>query len=430
MTRNSKPKGNIDFFKDGFVHGWAVVTPDITSENRCDLWIDGQFISTFEAVLFREDLKAESIRSGIAGFCQPIPFIFCDDQTHEISLQVSGSDNSIHKKIVKIPKNKNLVQLDENIVFDHINKPYANDEKVLFLVGFTNQRTLLNYQKHFASCFQAAGFYVIYVLASDTPDTLTGMFGDADRIIVRENSGYDFGSWATVFQLCQTEFLGAKEVIFANDSIIGPIGSIDILLNKINNSIADMWAITDSQDTKYHFQSYFWGVKKQAKQFIPVLDAFFFYRHGLPKNKDEAIKNYELEAFGFFKEQGLKIDILFPEYTLIPIAEEKFVMSLQAHSEKWQSLFKLPLMKEETHKLNSSALNMASTLINHFPANPSHIYWNALLDSGFHFIKRELLTLNPADYPFPTQFRTAFVEHNATLLLEDLAESLKFTRII
>jgi hypothetical protein len=73
---------------------------------------------------------------------------------------------------------------------------------------------------------------------------------------------------------------------------------------------------------------------------------------------------------------------------------------------------------------------MATILINHFPANPSHIYWNVLLDSGFPFIKRELLTLNPANYPFPTQFRTAFVEHNATVLLEDLAESLKFTRII
>jgi hypothetical protein len=53
-----------------------------------------------------------------------------------------------------------------------------------------------------------------------------------------------------------------------------------------------------------------------------------------------------------------------------------------------------------------------------------------LLDSGFPFIKRELLTLNPANYPFPTQFRTAFVEYNATELLEDLAESLKFTRIV
>ena len=106
------------------------------------------------------------------------------------------------------------------------------------------------------------------------------------------------------------------------------------------------------------------------------------------------------------------------------------MIDLQMYYEKWQFLFRLPLMKEELHKLNSNTLNMATMLINHFPVNSSHFYWNALLNSGFPFIKRELLTLNPASYPFPNQFRVAFEEHNATILLDDLAKSLKFTRII
>ena len=423
-------RGNIDFIKDGFIHGWAVTNHNIADTNNCDLYIDGQFISTFDCVLFREDLKAECIRSGIAGFSQPIPFVFCDEKSHHVSLQVSDSDIVIHTKKVTIAKNRNLVVLDENIVFDHVNNSYENQDKVLFLAGFTNQRTLLNYQKHFAKAFQDAGFYVIYVLASDVPNTLTGAFGVADRVIVRENMGYDFGSWATIFQLCQAEFLGAKEVIWANDSMIGPLGSLEILLEKITASKADLWAITDSQDIKYHFQSYLWGIKKTINEFFPVMDAFFFYRHALPKNKAEAIENYELEAYTFFREQGLNIDILFPEYALISLTKEKFMIDLQMYYETWQFLFKLPLMKEELHKFNSSTLNMATTLINHFPVNSSHFYWDALLDSGFPFIKRELLTLNPANYPFPNQFRAAFEEHNATILLDDLAKSLKFTRII
>jgi hypothetical protein len=430
ISNNYKISGNIDFIKDGFIHGWAVTNQNIAEKNYCDLFIDAQFISTFDCILYREDLKADSIRSGIAGFSQPIPLFFCDDKIHEVSLQIQGSDSVIHNKEIKITKNRNIILLDENVVFDHVNTPYLNHEKVLFLSGFTNQRTLLNYQKHFVQAFQQAGFYVVYVLASDIPNTLTGVFDSADRIIVRENVGYDFGSWATVYQLCQTEFLGAKEVIWANDSMIGPLGSLETLLEKITASKVDLWAITDSQDIKYHFQSYFWGIKKTVNQFFPVIDAFFFYRHALPKNKAEAIENYELEAYTFFRQQGLNIDILFPESALISMSKEKFMIDLQMYYEKWQFLFKLPLMKEELHKLNSSALNMATILINHFPANPSHIYWNVLLDSGFPFIKRELLTLNPANYPFPTQFRTAFVEHNATVLLEDLAESLKFTRII
>ena len=41
MYKKYKLKGNIDFIKDGFRHGWAVVTQDITTQNACDLWIDG-----------------------------------------------------------------------------------------------------------------------------------------------------------------------------------------------------------------------------------------------------------------------------------------------------------------------------------------------------------------------------------------------------
>lgn len=429
MTKNRR-QGNIDFVKDGFMHGWALATPNITDQNYCELWIDGQLITTFDAVLFREDLKAESLRGGVAGFSQAIPLSFCDDSTHDVSLRARGRNEILCTKTLKIPKNRNLVSLDENIIFDHINRPYEGHEKVLFLAGFTNQRKLLNYQKHFVRKFQQAGFYVVYILASDIPNTLTGMFGDADRVIIRENMGYDFGSWATLLQLCQLEFLGARDVIWANDSIIGPIGTIETLLDKIGSSTGDIWAITDCQDIKYHFQSYMWGLKKNANQFFPLLDAFFFYRHGLPKNKDEAIKNFELEAFSFFKEHNLSIDILFPEYSLLNIAEEKFCVSLQAYQEKWQFLFKLPFMREELHKLNSRVLSMAGTLMHHLPVNPSHVYWNALIDSGFPFIKKELLTLNPTGYPYPSEFRDIFKTHDATDLLDDLASSLRFNQII
>ena len=109
-------------------------------------------------------------------FVRQSHLFFCDDQIHELSLRISGSEEVIHTRTIKIPKNRSLVSLDENIVFDPINKPYANHEKVLFLAGFTNPRKRLNYQKHFVKSFQQAGFYVVYILTSDTPDTLTGIF--------------------------------------------------------------------------------------------------------------------------------------------------------------------------------------------------------------------------------------------------------------
>lgn len=90
MNNNMKTAyktGSIDYIKNGFVAGWATTTPDITQPNRCHLLIDGKLVARFDAHLYREDLKAESIRFGIVGFLQAIPFIFCDGEEHQLSLQ-------------------------------------------------------------------------------------------------------------------------------------------------------------------------------------------------------------------------------------------------------------------------------------------------------------------------------------------------------
>jgi len=429
MEENNS-RGYIESFKEGFIRGWVAITPNVTQANNVDLWIDGQFISTVEAKIYREDLKDASVRSGVAGFLTPVPLVFCDNQAHTVILKKTNTDWVIDTKELKLGKIRHLVPLDENIVFDQVNTSYDNHKKLLFLAGFSNQYTLLNYQKHYVQTFQKAGFYVIYILASDEPENLVATLSDADRIILRRNFGYDFGSWATAMQLCQHEMLMAESIIIANDSMIGPIAPIEQLLEKIEQSASELWAITDSQDRKYHFQSYFWGLKKKSNQFLPVIDAFFFYRYALPKDKEDAINQYEVEALSFFKSRGLNIDILFPEHHLIILAEEAFITELKKHTEKWQALLKLPLSKGKKNTLNKGVLNLATVLMNHQATNPSHMYWNVLVDSGFPFVKRELLTLNPSNYPFPRQFRRVFKELGATELLEDLAGAFKCSKII
>jgi len=427
---NNNHKGYIESFKEGFLRGWVAITADLNQANNFDLFIDGQFISCVDAKIYREDLKDASVRSGVAGFLTPVPLAFCDNQEHIVILKKTNTDWVIDTKTLKLSKIRHLVPLDENIIFDQINTSYDNHKKLLFLAGFSNQDKLLNYQKHYIQMFQKAGFYVIYILASDEPENLVAILSDADRIILRRNFGYDFGSWATAIQLCQHEILMAETIIIANDSMIGPIAPIDPLLEKIEQSASDLWAITDSQDRKYHFQSYFWGLKKKSNQFLPIIDAFFFYRYALPKDKEDAITQYEVEALSFFKSKGLSIEILFPEHDLIVLAEEAFITELQKHTEKWQALLKLSLSKGEKNTLNKGVLNLATVLMNHQATNPSHMYWNALVDSGFPFVKRELLTLNPINYPFPQQFRQVFEKQGKAELLKDLAGAFKCTKII
>jgi hypothetical protein len=430
MEEKNNIKGYIESFKDGFIRGWASITPDLSKPNICDLYIDNQFISYIEATTYREDLKDASVRSGIAGFLIPIPLFFCDNQEHIVILKTNNSDQIINSKKLKLSRIRNLVPVDENVFFDQTNTSFDSYKKVLFLAGFSHQSKLLNYQKHYVQTFQKAGFYVVYILAADAPENLAKVLCDADRVIIRRNFGYDFGSWATAIQLCQNEFVKAENIIIANDSIIGALGTIEQLLEKIENSSSDIWAITDSQDRKYHFQSYFWGLKKKSNQFQPVLDAFFLYRHPLPKDKQEAINHFEVQALSYFKCKGLSVDILFPEHDLIVLAEKAFIIGLQEHSEKWQVLFDLPLTERKKKRLNKGILKLARVLINHNATNPSHMYWNVLIDSGFPFVKRELLTLNPTNYPFPEQFRRAFEKNNQTELLDDLTNAYKSSKVI
>lgn len=429
MKEGTDIKGYIESFKDGTIRGWVEVSPNLGQTNQFDLFIDGQFISCNEATRYREDLKDASVRSGVAGFLAPIPICLCDGEQHLVDIRLCASDVCIHSKELKLSRNKRLLPLDENIVFEQINRVYKKHKKLLIFAGFTNQSSLLNYQKQFIETFRKAGFYIIYIVASDHPETLTGFLDTADRVIIRRNLGYDFGSWATAIQVCQQELLFAAEIIIANDSIIGPLSSITPLLKQINQSNTDIWAITDSQDRKYHFQSYFWGIKKKSGHYFPLLDAFFFYRQALPENKEEAINDYEIQALSFFKDQGASVEILFPESSLISLAEDRFHVEIQEYSEKWQVLHSLR-KAGDANIVNEHVLNLANIIINRNATNASHMYWNELITRGFPFVKRELITLNPANYPFPYQFRQVFEEYKAGYLLDDLATAFQLTRVV
>lgn len=426
MKEETNIRGYIELFKDGFIRGWAEASPHLDQENKFDLYIDDKFISCVDAKIYREDLKDASARSGVAGFLTPVPLVFCDGESHVVEIHARASDRAINSKELKLTRNKHLLPIDENIVFDQINRAYKKHKKLLIFACFTNQSQQLNYQKHVIETFRKAGFYIVYVIASDNPENLTGFLGASDRVIVRRNLGYDFGSWATAVQICQEEILFAEEIICANDSIIGPIASIEPLLTKINQSNTDIWAITDSQDRKYHFQSYFWGIKKKSGHYLPLLDAFFYYRLALPEDKNEAIDDYEIQALSFFKDQGASVEIFFPESSLVPLAESRFQTDLEEYSKKWQAIDTM----YKTKKVNKHILNLAKILINRKATNPSHMYWNELVSSGFPFVKRELITLNPANYPFPYQFRQVFEEYKANYLLDDLATGFKLSRVI
>ncbi len=429
MDNNFICDGHIESFRSGNIRGWAVVS-NITEDNLIDLYIDNLYISTIPANIFREDLKEESIREGIAGFLTPIPISFCNNSSHLIEIFKSQSNIKLSSKKLVLKSHSTISFLKESIVFDYTKMDYSGQKKIMLLAGFSNHTKLLAYQKKLIHTFQESGLYVVYIIASDSPEQLSPEVHWADRTIIRMNQGYDFASWATGLIFCQEAIYQAEEIFFVNDSIIGPFSPIQPLLNLISEKDCDIFTITASQDIRYHFQSYFWGIKKQTKAFIPLVESFFFYRHVLPEDKRQAIEYYEVAALTFFIDKGLDISVLFPEYDLSLLAEQSFLTDLNEHSTKWDTLLNLPFNKQKFANIQDGILNYADIIINKLSTNPSHIFWHELIVSGFPFIKKELITLNPANYPFPSKIRVVFNEAGISNLLEDLPLSNKLTRNI
>lgn len=110
----------------------------------------------------------------------------------------------------------------------------------------------------------ANGSAVSFECPDDDPDLC---------FIVRDNVGYDFAGWALALSVLPTLWL-ANAVLFANDSVFGPVDSpTNGLIRDSLASPADCIALTASQQESLHFQSYFFLVKRKVLE-SPTFRAF------------------------------------------------------------------------------------------------------------------------------------------------------------
>jgi lipopolysaccharide biosynthesis protein len=83
-------------------------------------------------------------------------------------------------------------------------------------------------------------------------------------VILRENTGLDFGSWSAGFAKHGSAIDG--RLLLANDSVYGPIGSLAGTVNRLTGKPADFYGLVESVEIAPHLQSWFllfepWVVK-------------------------------------------------------------------------------------------------------------------------------------------------------------------------
>lgn len=225
-------------------------------------------------------------------------------------------------------------------------------QKSCIYVAFAPDGAITGMTRHALDEFARAGFQVYLCLVvrdTDAPVDRT-LCGATAGLAARGNVGYDFAAWAEVLRrlprLWQSDTL-----LFANDSMIGPVAGFAAMIRRLLESSADFVAATDSQMHKRHAQSYFFALRNEGIR-SAALRTFWDGLANLA-SRDDVIRAYELELLEYCEASGLRSEILFSLESMLGPARR----AVQAIS-------------------------------------PTHHLWRLLLRNGFPFVKTALF-LNP-----------------------------------
>lgn len=166
------------------------------------------------------------------------------------------------------------------------------------------QQLIDPYVRYWCRHFKKLGWRV--VLSSAQPVHVSTDLADEqdwiDAIVCRQCPGYDFTSWKAALH-CFPSLLACDTLIFCNDSIFGPIGSLEDVHGEMQKVPCDFWGFTSSTEILPHIQSYymvFHDTVLQHKAFKTFFDAV-----PLSDNRDTAI-SFEISLALWLALHGLR----------------------------------------------------------------------------------------------------------------------------
>lgn len=236
-------------------------------------------------------------------------------------------------------------------------------------------------------------------------------------IVVRRNVGHDFGAWRDGMRISGLPFTGMERLILANDSVYGPFGTLDRLFERLDPSGADVWGLTESWQYRYHLQSYFLAFGREALR----CKGFQEFWDDLPDvlSRHWVIQNCEIGLTQRFIRSGLVCRAVWPYCELIDWvrSQSPIIMSGDASTASpldiVRDMGRLRVLVGATHRV---------------PMNPTADMWRPLLELGFPFIKRDLITRNQTCVPDVVLWREVASRISVTdtnFALDDLRRKLR-----
>jgi Rhamnan synthesis protein F len=264
------------------------------------------------------------------------------------------------------------------------------------------ERYVLHYLRHLKAC----GYEIVLVSTAPglSDEAVNELKPVCNTVCLRENVGYDFGSFKAGITLLKQHGAKVDRLLVANDSVFGPFNDMQPLLRSMEREDIDLYGLTDSHDHGYHLQSYFISYSARVYE-SPVFDSFWssvdMISSSTDNFKQKIVHNYEVGGSQHFLDAGCTYAVAFPYCDVLDRLFQRVLDRLNASRD---SRTQIQVKAEELF----------------FNLNASHRYWDELIDMGLPFIKRELLTRNPTGADL-----TAWPEKIASVSAYDVAEILE-----
>jgi hypothetical protein len=403
--------GFVDFCEMDSIAGWAQIPFLPLLPAVVDLSINGSQVASVRANVFRQDLREQGIRDGFAGFSFKIPTTFQDGKTHQFVVteriskkQLGGiSQFQVPVDVERVARSElflNSVSLASNANNNAFLDALKSKKKLAIICAFTPDNDLYAYHHRLIDTLKSSGFAVMLGQSYSDSGNASGAavsppISSADAFLVKDNLGYDFGTWLSCVVAVREHLGRLDELLLVNDSVFGPLSDFKKFSSKLDGCTADVLGVCDSYEHNYHLQSFFLLFRKSVLQsgfFESFVDDYSY-----SNEKDKVIRDGELALTPQLQQKGFQCDALYRYEDLAKSWLDRLPAYIAAVTQ-------LPENAEGVAKGASSAeVEYLNNLGRHIrrgdPVNPTHYFWDILIELGCPFLKRELLFKNPINHP-------------------------------
>lgn len=245
-----------------------------------------------------------------------------------------------------------------------------------------------------------AGFSVVFIsMAAGIP---ASNWVDIQHLaalrVQRANFGLDFGAWRDLLPEVRRRWPDMTELLLANDSILGPIHSLESALLTMRSGGDGLFGLTESLQGGPHLQSYFLLARGKPV----VKDVMHFVEHlYIGHSKWLLVRMAEVRLSRWMRRRGHRVAVLFgyDRAVRVAVADPEERGRLQSVYKKLGNLSRL-----------SDAEAVAA--LRRWPLNPTHHLWHVLATRfDFPFIKTELVQRNPAGLPGVKEWQAVVPAH-------------------